>query len=370
MTEFQGTIYLVTTLPLPWPHTQDVVLESTAVGDYSCAIFATADGRLEARISRESGETRSIVSRPIEILSGQGVVFLSVVWARDRGDIGVGQGDDIVNLVGDDGAVQITTGWRNEDPGLIKAWEVPAAREKCKAKMKWRTEFFRPREIPGKVKRDQADQVVDLCDSLCAIEHLVEQIGTGSRFLIPDLAARLRGLLYWRGKKPGKYDPLLLRLAAMADLPLPVFASIHSLEDDEGCPEGWAYHRLGPFVRIVGSRSGDGLIDLQDWLEHTLVHDVGDLGTEKGGRAMTPLRLIGESANHQGTSHFSQWTTADLHLLGQQEHLSWDAVSVWLLTMAEVAHALGDYVLRNICQSAAPPCPTGVCSRFEPESAG
>ena len=92
--------------------------------------------------------------------------------------------------------------------------------------------FAVPSLRTGRIPKTLQEQASDL---LIAVNNLkvFELVRTQQRtHLVGYLAAELRSLVFWvqDDQRDGGYNPLLLRMASKADLPLPVFAWKKSLQ--------------------------------------------------------------------------------------------------------------------------------------------
>ena len=84
----------------------------------------------------------------------------------------------------------------------------------------------KPPRLGRKVKSIE-DEAQDLRNSSASMNHFLQEISNGNDFLIGALAAEMRATIYWpngRDDKPDdQWNPLLLRMASKANLPLPVY---------------------------------------------------------------------------------------------------------------------------------------------------
>lgn len=99
-----------------------------------------------------------------------------------------------------------------------------------------------PAGHPRYETKTRATQLDELTEAVEVIEAFVEALRSGDHHLTQDLAARLRSLVYWYGRRADpKHDPLLLRPAAGEELPLPVYGSL-AADGDEHIPSRRTYH--------------------------------------------------------------------------------------------------------------------------------
>ncbi len=198
-----------------------------------------------------------------------------------------------------------------------------------------------------KTLRDQAE---DLRNSALNLRDLREQVLVGKPRLLGHLAAELRSSIYWlRGpnnqgdSQPARnYNPLLLRLASVADLPLPVycvssppFPTLSSLSV-----------RFEPLnaPRTYRLLKTDQVQDLQESLVNTILQ----LGPHSAARSISALEAIAEFAHTMGVSHYDEDASNFLDMMESIKTSEGDALTNFMYHTAEAVESLSEWVLSEL----------------------
>jgi hypothetical protein len=187
-------------------------------------ILARADGRLSFLVMDESGaESYAFVSQPITFASG-GIVILGA-----RGDVANGPSMwiDTFCLLPDAPGLPNVTFFPQQFPTGPDSILHPLASAQCK---KWidnrRAKFTTPKNLRlGRRKKTTKEQSDELRKSIGLMKDFCRQMAEGKSESLGNLATEIRALIFWKKDDvaDNSYDPLLLRMASKADLPLPVF---------------------------------------------------------------------------------------------------------------------------------------------------
>ncbi len=184
----------------------------------------------------------------------------------------------------------------------------PDAQSACRDNIGWRKQRFPQSQKPQSNRRmkSDAEQVEDLRRALASLRAILDRMRAGDLFLAGHLVTEIRALIYWYKDKDWAYNPLLLRMASKAELPLPVYAFA-----DETWPTNLPIpdiHLLGNPPTIVKVSPNQDLMDLQLWMSKTAVRLNDTTGTETG-RQMTNADFISEVANTLGCAHYDEDTS-------------------------------------------------------------
>ena len=153
--------------------------------------------------------------------------------------------------------------------------------------MRRRTEWIEdPDRIPERYKvgarpLTAEEQVHQLTEAIDSLQALAAAVAAGRRHVVGPLASLLRALLYSRDGVP-MYNPLLLRIAARAKVPLAVYA----FEKDPGnrqCP-------VGP-IPLRGRRSYV-CVGRPPSSDRLGVRQIALIACETVSRTMSPTRQI------------------------------------------------------------------------------
>jgi hypothetical protein len=208
-----------------------------------------------------------------------------------------------------------------------------------KRKLKFATAAAPQRRSRIKTAGEQAS---DLARACLTLRHLRESVASGNGFLVGPLAGELRALLYWKNEdRPDRgYNPLLLRMASKADLPLPVY---HVGSSDPLPTLGLTLHWRSRPPQILKETAAEKLEDIQDWLSRDALM-LGGITQ----RSISALEIISETANTLGVAHYDEDVsdfveTMQLMHMGHQDDLS-----RFLCDTSEVVERLSDWVLREL----------------------
>jgi len=116
----------------------------------------------------------------------------------------------------------VTDGISIDDPNAVAACQKWIQNRKSK--------FGSPKTTPSSDRRLKTtdEQADDLRASIDRLRHLQREVLAGHKYLLGTLAGEMRASVYWpKGRdnqRDTNYNPLLLRMASIADLPLPVYS--------------------------------------------------------------------------------------------------------------------------------------------------
>jgi hypothetical protein len=209
--------------------------------------------------------------------------------------------------------------------------------------MDWRTQT-------GRRHFSAAEQTEHLQAELQTLHHDGQQVVAGHKAFVRKIAGSLRSLIYWQIRKDGSlnpsYNPLLLRLAARKNLPLPVFA----MPDDRATrPEIVSQaeiHVINNFPTVGKLFPGQSLMDLQAWMNMPISTErfAGLLsGAEK---ELAVKDIIGDVANTMGGAHYDEDVPEQLDRLRNFGAYNQGFVDQFLVMVADTILKLGVFVLK------------------------
>jgi hypothetical protein len=265
------------------------------------SISAYPDGHLRVTIDQIPPANALLFDTPQLVVGPGGKAVFTVTW--NNGQIQVRINGQPVP------AVSMGTEPLHLDPPLPVVAEQalghPDAIQKCSQWIQWRQSQLAVKRHARYDRRTKTteEQVNELRAAIATVQHLCFAIQAGEMFLVLSLATTLRSLLFW--KKGSQYDPLLLRLAAIQDLPLPTFAfprwaARPSIIDQAN------YHLIPDIASLNRKYPGQELMDIQDALLNSVqIQRTQTVGSRKPTvDTLTALDLVTQTANMMGTAHF------------------------------------------------------------------
>jgi hypothetical protein len=234
-------------------------------------------------------------------------------------------------------------------PAQPVATEHPDAANACKTWIAWRESHLKPPRAAreGRVLVSGDEQVAQLRGELEFLFSLVAGVRAGRLALLPKVAGSLRGLLYWEERKDGRlspsYNPLLLRIAARADFPLPVYAQPDQRPPALGGPTSIVLTNLAMLRPVYPNQI---LMDVQEWLG--LPFGLKRTTSPPAEEVLTAKDVIGQAANTLGGAHFDEDVPKHLDELRRLLTLGVDAVTSFLVLTAGTVVELGRFTLSKL----------------------
>jgi hypothetical protein len=278
------------------------------------------------------------------------MMLLTVVWKEPEVEVLI-NGKHLNSLEADSTTHVVET----KDPIIsgTSAVDRSDAVAECKAWIAWRKQFFSVSRAPDSSRRSLSDeeQVAALESEVKALRDLAGQVSGGKRYLLPKVAGALRGLLYWKMRANNtlqpSYNPLLLRIAARAEVPLPVFA----FPDDRGSRPQVVDEAQFHFINNVPTHyqlfPAQKLLDLQEWLNTPISTERFTSVIVAPATVMTVKDVIEATANTLGGAHFDEDVPKSLDTLLQLKLEDVDFLTRFLLAISDTVVALGDYAARK-----------------------
>lgn len=332
-------------LPFPWPPGADILLLSAEHDGQEVSLSVSPDGRFTVKVS-----SLSIISQPVEIYgSHPEFAVIEIVRASNTlelllsGDLLMEDRAGVPRHTLKSGLPAVPDENSFDDPNAVVACQLWIQKRQQK--------FASPTSV--RVERHLKtlqDQAEDLLNSALNLRDLREQVLAGKPRLLGHLAAELRSSIYWlRGSnnqgdsQPARnYNPLLLRLASVADLPLPVygvssppFPILSSLSV-----------RFEPLnaPRTYRLLKTDQVQDLQESLVNTILQ----LGPHSAGRSISALDAIAEFAHTMGVSHYDQDASNFLDVMESIKTSEGDELTNFMCHTAEAVASLSEWVLSEL----------------------
>lgn len=340
----EGTIIVGYRFPHPWPPENKIqILEHQLKSEEQCVASITAhtDGHLELEVMCEGRIAAEFHSLPV-VVEGNGLVALAGRWCEGIVDIWI-NGEPLPSLEEDAQTFRIDTG-NTESPEKALSLEHPDAKEKCESKINWRSkQYLRANKLSGPQDprrfKSIAEQEKELTNAAQILKEEIVSVEEERKLYRMDvILALLRGLVCWDG-----YDPLLLRLAAVKQLPLPVWGF-----KTTGITEGPIPNFRYPGSLHLSLRrefSSQVLLDLQDWLDQPMLVDHHKNVTKKN------RDIIREHASTSSIAHYLQHTMESVDRLRRTQSDGFEFLTLYILKLAKVVACLCKYTIEESSQN-------------------
>jgi len=333
-------------LPYPWPPNEGILLLSTEHEGQEVSVSVLPDGRFNVQVS-----SLSLTSQPVDIHGPhQEFALIEVVRVVDRLELLL-SGD---LLIEDRPGVPRHTLKPSFSPVPNEnSFDDPNASVACQSWIqKRRQKFSGPTSARDerhlKTLQDQAE---DLRNSALNLKDLREQVLANKPRLLGHLAAELRSSVYWPSgtnnqgdSQPTRnYNPLLLRMASVADLPLPVYGTL----SPPPFPDiGSLSVRFEPLnaPRTYRLLKSDKVQDLQESLGKSIVQ----LGPHSADRNISALNAIKEFAHTMGVSHYDEDASNFLDVIESFKTSDGDELTNFMCQTAETVASLSEWVLSEL----------------------
>jgi hypothetical protein len=179
------------------------------------------------------------------------------------------------------------------------------------------------------------------------MNYFVREIRAGNKFLLGTLAGEMRASIYWptgRDAKPdSQWNPLLLRMASKADLPLPVYC----VPEDTAPSPAIADRELRlslDTARIFAIFPHEEIFDLQSVLVRPLVVR----SIQIPNNTISGRDLIKELAHTMGAAHYDTDTSEFVELMAAVIGGQGDQVTSFVCETASTLVALSEWVLSEL----------------------
>lgn len=188
---------------------------------------------------------------------------------------------------------------------------------------------------------DVEEQKQQLSKRIVALEDLLKAYQSGKSYFLEDITANLRSLIFYKVKS-GNYDPLLLRLAAFNNLPLPIYLFPLPMDD-----EPLVYDETHLKFASYGFASCEPVTpwtrkaDFQEFLEApTLAYEQ---------KQISPLELLEQISTKQSTAHFDQTISITVEKIanGPTFFASTNTIEYFIISLAKIVINLGHFILQH-----------------------
>ncbi len=304
----EGTISFLMWFSDVWPPPVPVALMTRRFGVANVQILADTRGCINVTLISRGRPQSGLRTQPITT-EAEALVTMMVSWSMNTVHVAI-NGEQLCPFAETQEALvveSIDTYGRVKDG--IFATDDPSAARRCSEWVEFRRQRFLttdPSPKSGHRRRTLKEQRAQLQTSLNEIQLLTSRILTGDLGAIGHLATLLRALVYWNRKTT--YRPLLLRLAARYDLPLPLYATRPI--DWSGFPAPIQPVFVEGFEPPQMRRTSEAefVVDLQDWLLYPLRQTGFDPRRSLKDKSTSVLSFIAAVANKSGTAHFDEET--------------------------------------------------------------
>jgi len=318
-------------------------------GDSLAELVRLGDGRLLFSVAYADKTRLEFESEPVRITSNQRVEILAN-WIEPVVVLEI-NGEVLDPYVPGRPPREITL---PEPPPLgPTALDHPDRLARCQRWIDERQSYFAtaPRRGANRRPKDIDEQCDDLRTAIASIEELLTGIEGGKLFLAAYLAGTLRALVCWADSPRARptYNALLLRIANVGSLPLPVWAVADPIP--EPCTVDHPACVSGNFAHLLQAEADEDLMDLQEWLNTTVVALWDAAAGEE--RRVSVRDLIAEISNTLGGSHYDPDTSVFGETLMK---VGSGNTSYWLKFLggcADIVSAYSKWVLDELHQVGA-----------------
>jgi hypothetical protein len=339
----ESDMFVVMRLPYPWPPAEPYLLCGGNANGLDFELFALNDGRIELKTSNIA---TSFISQPIDIQSDRPAwtMLRMTLTASDSSLEFSGQ-----TLLKD--APHVPRLLLTSAQGLVlQEFSVndPSANTACQ---NWiqnrRSKFSQPQTSrPDRRPKTIQEQGQDLIASIYRLRHLQQLTRAGNRHLLGTLAGEMRASVYWpkgRDTQPDRnWSPLLLRMASMADLPLPVY-SIPDIPEPQMVKDAIVRLELSKAPRIERMFATDQICDLQEALIKTVLR----LGPAPG-KVITALELIKELAHTMGAAHYDEDASSFMDVMHSMKSSEGDQATIFMCQTADTLASLSEWLVSEL----------------------
>jgi len=323
--------------PPLWPPKQSSVIQRVKNDDFVAQLSVDETGRLNFVAYDSSGkQTAFLISQPIT-MDGIGSVQFNVVWDVGQCHLRL-QRKDVLPDSPDAPALAISLTSAPRASALEAADAVAACQEWID---KRKTKF----QLPPQARPDHRIKTIDeeaneLRDASLSLSHLSKEILKENAHFIGDVASRLRALLYFkRDDAPEKtYNPLLLRMASKADLPLPTYYP--PAPTTVQATPGALLHVTMHVPQIHRLFRTDKIIDLQEWLKTGVV--------EMSGVSMAAKEFIFRVSVTKGSAHHDPQVSKFVGSVENMRGPERDELLSFMCKIVDVVIPLSSWVLSEL----------------------
>jgi hypothetical protein len=339
----EGTVVFVHFLPFPWPPPKRTILLYSSFDGSVVELWATERGTLQLTVAQVStGTVLSFTSQPIAVMAQRPRPVMGfATWNSDRCSLRL-SGQDLVPAGENAPVITLPASPVRAE----KSFEAADAVNACRPWIANRkSKFSTSRARQGRRPKTIQEQAADLREPALRLRYLSQEVRAGKQFLLGALAADIRASVYWPAGRDSeadrKWNPILLRMASKADLPLPVYA-IPSSPQPPAAGQAQV-HLTAEIPRVDAVFTSDEICDLQEVLKRAVLR----LGPEPG-RKIIALELLAELAHTMGAAHYDDDASQFADFMRTMGSARGDLVTTFACWTAETLASLSEWVLSEL----------------------
>lgn len=332
-----------------WPPSTRSMMVDTTRGSESIKIFVDPDGSLEFIVANARSVYIRQRTKPVQF-RGSGMFLLDAGWKDGHTNIRI-NGHLVPTLIEPIRPFVIDLNQSEFPKG--RSIDDPRAELVSEKWIRWRLERF------GKAKLVNSDhvrnksfgeQVEELRNAILGLRHHIDQFEEGKKFLIVDIAASLRALVYWEDGNSSKYNPLLLRIAARINppVPLPIYSFRKSESFEPEVVRQADLRTKNSWVSIFQEFPMQTLMDLQEALNSSIQIERfrPSLSAKQGKEYRLRGRdLIREFASTAATGHYHEHVKRDFDRMHATKVFDMPLSYQFILRIGSVVTELGEFVI-------------------------
>ncbi|SRR6266404_1031374 len=336
----EGSLFFVAFLPHPWPPSEVCLLLGGETAGQPIELLALTDGRFSVTIVPTK---RSFVSQPIDFISnGPRSEMITITWTTSKLNLRIaGQ----LLLEDAAGGPRLLLPPQLPVPNEVSILD-PGAVAACRKWIQNRKSKFGSPKSPRSNRRRKTieEQASDLKTSVLVLRQLQRHVIAGHTYMLGALAGEMRACVYWRkdAQPDPNLNPLLLRMANLAELPLPVYF-IPAIPEPSIIAESVMSYSPSEAPRLERRFLTEKVCDLQESLVTTVLR----LG-QSPGRTISALDLIAELAHTMGSAHYDEEASDFLEVMRSMKSEDGDQVTIFICETAEVIMSLSEWVLSEL----------------------
>jgi hypothetical protein len=330
--------------PEPWPPSQRTRIIEIRRGPALLELYGEPDGALVFVVGLPESRIEHKTQRVD--FDKAGWAIMSARWSSGEARLDL-NGQPLLSYEAATGVSKriVTT----EHPsGTSPSWTDAEAQSKCSNWTDWRARKFSGGHAAPKLGRrskSHEEQLAELVRSTHILSNLAILVQQGHTHLLGHLATELRALVYWNGRN---YSPLLLRLSASANAPLPIYMIRET--DTVPVTDGLVGQIRRGEPSIVRIWPTQELADLQEWLESDVLSE--QLAESANFVELNVKGVIAGVADSLGAAHYDPDLPSAIENLANVKGPITDEVTAILLLAASLTIPLSQYV---VGANAAPP---------------
>lgn len=331
----EGTVFMVFGFESEWPVNQPVLLADNCQENARIKLIGLPLGHFKVEIQRESYSPLYFISQRVCFINKPRFV-LCISW--NEYGINLRINGIILNSFIDNSIQTIECKQVVSEDKL--SWEEVDATRKCREWIDWRIHRYSQPKLAAKLGRristfqEQVNQLVESCNEL---KEQLASVQKGQLRGIQIILPALRALLFWPDKS-GPYNPLLIRIAGVLQVPLPVYALPSEQNEEFKQLISKAVLQISNNKpSIIQKMPNQVLMDFQEWLHlETFVLN------EKSYRMKD---VIFEAANTMSIAHFDDDIPLQIDFLKNNTFFGFDGLAIFVISVTETTIALAEYLV-------------------------